>query len=362
MIETNRFFGAERFIFYNLASRRNTLNLLKYYQNKGVVDIVNFTLPINNKTNKTINIHYHGQLVSLLDCVYRNIYKSNFVTHLDVDEVIMPHHAELNSLSKIVNYFIGKNNKTCSCIFHVAFYSPKRAVPSPLNLAEIGRHVMFLNRTLREGDFWDIPRRSKSIVDASKVIMPGIHFVRRCEGTKSDAVEVAPSIGILHHYRDANARYADRNKRVEDTFSRMFLSEVTERIDAVKTAMKISWLKKHKGKVATIFVPIGSYNGLSPIRHQAIIWTSAWLLSIGLLGIKFSEIFIKIKNFSFRKMHLKISSAKRRPFVQGKWVKSICASSGVMYTINIALVLWMILLEFLIKAHRSIDLQQQYIL
>ena len=233
MIETNRFFGAERFMFYNLASRRNTLNLLKYYQNRDVVDIVNFTLPINSKTNKTINIHYHGQLVSLLDCVYRNIYKSNFVTHLDVDEVIMPHHAELNSLSKIANYFIGKNNKTCSCIFHVAFYSSKRTVPSPLNLAEIGRHVMFLNRTLREGDIWDIPRRSKSIVDASKVIMPGIHFVRRCEGTKSDAVEVAPSIGILHHYRDANARYANRNKRVEDTFSRKFISDVTERINAV---------------------------------------------------------------------------------------------------------------------------------
>ena len=44
---------------------------------------------------------------------------------------------------------------------------------------------------------------------------------------------------------------------------------------------------------------IGSDNGLSPIRHQAIIYTNAGLLSIGTLGAKFSEILIKIqKNHS----------------------------------------------------------------
>ena len=61
-------------------------------------------------------------------------------------------------------------------------------------------------------------------------------------------------------------------------------------------------------------VSIGSDNGLSPIRRQAIIWTNAVLLSIGPLGTKFSEILIKIQIFSFTKMHLKISSVKWRPF------------------------------------------------
>ena len=61
-------------------------------------------------------------------------------------------------------------------------------------------------------------------------------------------------------------------------------------------------------------VSIGSDNGLSPIRRQAIIWTSAWLLSIEPLGTNFSEILTRIRKVSFTKMHLKISSAKRRPF------------------------------------------------
>ena len=64
-------------------------------------------------------------------------------------------------------------------------------------------------------------------------------------------------------------------------------------------------------------VSIGSDNGLSPIRCQAIIWTSAGLLSTGHLGTNFSEILAKIQNFSFTKMHLKISSANRRPFCPG---------------------------------------------
>ena len=64
-------------------------------------------------------------------------------------------------------------------------------------------------------------------------------------------------------------------------------------------------------------VSIGSDNGLSPIRRQVIILTSAWLLSIGPLGTNFSEILTKIQSFSFTKMHLKISSAKKRPFCPG---------------------------------------------
>ena len=63
--------------------------------------------------------------------------------------------------------------------------------------------------------------------------------------------------------------------------------------------------------------PIGSVNGLSPGRRQAIIWTNAGLLLIEPFGTNFSEILIEIQTFSFKKMRLKVSSAKRRPFCLG---------------------------------------------
>ena len=55
---------------------------------------------------------------------------------------------------------------------------------------------------------------------------------------------------------------------------------------------------------------IGSDNGLLPERRQAIIWTNAGILLIGPLGINFDEILIGIQTFSFKKMHLKMSSPK----------------------------------------------------
>ena len=53
------------------------------------------------------------------------------------------------------------------------------------------------------------------------------------------------------------------------------------------------------------WIIISSGNGLSPIRRQAITWTNAGLLSSGRLGINLSEI-----KWKFKKMHLKMSSAK----------------------------------------------------
>ena len=55
---------------------------------------------------------------------------------------------------------------------------------------------------------------------------------------------------------------------------------------------------------------IGSNNGLSPGRRQAIIWTKTGILLIRTLGTIFSEILIKIHIFPFMKMHLKMLSGK----------------------------------------------------
>ena len=65
------------------------------------------------------------------------------------------------------------------------------------------------------------------------------------------------------------------------------------------------------GKLTTI----GSDNGLPLGQRQAIIWTIAGILLIGPLGTNFSEILIGIRTFSLKKMHLKMASAKWRPFV-----------------------------------------------
>ena len=59
---------------------------------------------------------------------------------------------------------------------------------------------------------------------------------------------------------------------------------------------------------------IGSDNGLLPGRCWAIIWTNVAVLSSGSLKTNFSEILIEILTFSLKKMQLKMTPAKWRPF------------------------------------------------
>ena len=91
-------------------------------------------------------------------------------------------------------------------------------------------------------------------------------------------------------------------------------------------AWSVTQVLSHWDRVTHICVvkltTIGSDNGLSPGRRQAIIRTNAGILLIGPLGTKFSEILIEIYTFSFKKTHLKISSGKWRPF---------CFSLNVLY-------------------------------
>ena len=90
-------------------------------------------------------------------------------------------------------------------------------------------------------------------------------------------------------------------------------------------------LLTHWGRVTHICVGnltiIGSDNGLSPCRRQAIIWTSAGILLIGPSGTNFREILIEIHTFSFKKMHLKVSSANWRPFCLGLNVLNLMIDS-----------------------------------
>ena len=77
-------------------------------------------------------------------------------------------------------------------------------------------------------------------------------------------------------------------------------------------------LLTHWGRVTHICVryltTISSDNGLSPGRRQAITCTNAEVSLIGSLWTNFSEVWIEIPTFSYKKIRFKLSSAKWRPF------------------------------------------------
>ena len=100
------------------------------------------------------------------------------------------------------------------------------------------------------------------------------------------------------------------------------------------------WVKRTRSHTyiawTTMVIYITSGNGLSPVRRQAINWTSAGLLSIALLGTNFSEIRVRILSFSFKNVHLKLSSVKMAAVLsRGRWVNLVVLKYSCLSTKSI---------------------------
>ena len=116
------------------------------------------------------------------------------------------------------------------------------------------------------------------------------------------------------------------SRRLKSPGARLFVAN-SNKVNITPNLLCEGHLLTHWGRVTQIFVrkltTNGSDNDLAPGRRQAIIWTNAIVLSIGSLGTNFNEISIKIHRSSFKKMHLKMSSGKWRPFCLGLNVLTI---------------------------------------
>ena len=122
----------------------------------------------------------------------------------------------------------------------------------------------------------------------------------------------------------------------------------------------IAYLKidlAHLGRVTVVCVAkltiIGSDNGLSSGRHQAVIWTNAWILLIGPLGTSFSDILIGIETSWFKKIHVcEMVSILSRP----QWLNKMAAIQQTTLSNAFS---WMKMLEFRLKFHWSLFLRVQ---
>ena len=112
----------------------------------------------------------------------------------------------------------------------------------------------------------------------------------------------------------------------------VFITIITQRKVYFQRILS-NYFLTHWGRVTHICVSkltiIGSYNDLSPRRRQAIIWTNGGILLIRKLGTNSNEILSEIYTFSFKKIHLKMSSGWWRSFCLGLNVLRILSADGL---------------------------------
>jgi len=206
-IELNRILGAERFTVYVKSCASNVEDILKYYKGIGVVDVVQWNLPVDD-------IHYFGQVAALQDCLYRNKASSRYIVNIDLDEFIIPHKRDVFTWNDIVAKY--NRNKSMSFNFRNVFFR-KEWLGLAGNYKFSGSalaakyNMITLLLSEHEAKVFPIGSRSKYIARTALATFLLIHDVR---GT-GYSVRVPQDVALLHHYRNWS-NYSNVEARITD--------------------------------------------------------------------------------------------------------------------------------------------------
>lgn len=193
-IEFYLLLGASRFTFYLYQTSEEVKRALSYYQMKGLVTLLDWNLPVHVKSK---DIWYHAQILSVQECLYRNRDSFEYLIFTDLDEFIIPR--ERFTLQDMIQNIKAEQNATQSIAgytFQSAFFN-QDGIDEKRN-TDIYSLQQF-KRTKQTSNF-----RTKVIVNPLLVFEVGIHHISKISNNNSIIVDVAPSMGLVHHYRSCN--------------------------------------------------------------------------------------------------------------------------------------------------------------
>jgi len=86
-LELSQLLGASFLTFYDFQISENVSNVLKYYEGKGLAQVLSWKL---SSYIGESDVHYYGQIFAMQDCLFRSMNHLDFVAFNDLDEYIVP--------------------------------------------------------------------------------------------------------------------------------------------------------------------------------------------------------------------------------------------------------------------------------
>lgn len=187
-IELHRIFGVELFTVYDMVKSSYLQTVFQEYQADNILEVV----PWNEKFQATYPLHYYGEILSIHDCLYRNMHRVEYLAFFDLDEAIVP---QANSSWSDMMLSI-KRPDVHAYVFSNKFYISinkqqecNNGIYRPIQLSRLHR---------AECSF--TTRRAKVIVEPTRVNNLDIHAVPSFVNN-GPSIVVPSSIGLLYHYR-----------------------------------------------------------------------------------------------------------------------------------------------------------------
>ncbi len=188
-VELSRFIGADHLTFYDFQTDERVKRVLNYYQDTGIVSIVPWDLPAVLEEN----MWYHGQMLSIQDCLYRNMYRTEFLAFNDIDEFIVPRQRAY--WSEMVRDIYEETPDRCGMAFSSAIFGPGIPKPGQAKLGEL----FSMTNTQRSPKIFKL--RAKCMVKPHFVFEQGIHHVSKPITADLVTALVPSEIAFVHHYR-----------------------------------------------------------------------------------------------------------------------------------------------------------------
>ncbi|KAE8582296.1 hypothetical protein XENTR_v10020064 [Xenopus tropicalis] len=220
-IEMYRILGAQKVVVYKNSCSRAIGRAVDYYVSEGVVEVVPWPIDRYLRTSDAWHhdmdpkneIGYYGQVAALNDCLYRNMYKTKYLTFNDIDEIILPRiHTDWNEMMETLqkehpdkSVFLIENH---FYPIHLTDHTFDNAFPKDVPGRNILQYIYY------EPEQPNVYNNHKMIVNPRKVIQMSVHFSLKIYG---GILDVANHIAGLHHSREAKQPNLPFTSLIRDT-------------------------------------------------------------------------------------------------------------------------------------------------
>ncbi|XP_069799984.1 uncharacterized protein [Dendropsophus ebraccatus] len=237
-MEMYQILGAQRVMIYLNSVSPQMEKAMEYYIVRGILEVVDW--PIQRYLRPGTAWHhsvdpkdigYYGQLPTLNDCIYRNMYRTKFVLLNDIDEIILPFsHMSWDTMMESlqqqypnVGIFLFENH-----IF-------PQTVPIDGNFSDISSWkdvpgYNILQYIQREPDRQDYYNARKMIVDPRKVVQTSVHSVLKAHAKD---VKVSLETALVYHCRGPLQKDLPKTKLIEDKTIWKFNASLIKNVNKV---------------------------------------------------------------------------------------------------------------------------------
>ena len=219
-MEMYRLLGAGKVFVYKSSCGPLLQKVLDHYSAEGLLEVVPWEvghhLKVSNSWTPSLgpgDLHYHGQIAALNDCLYRNMADSAYVALVDIDEVIVPQfHQTWGDMTSFLSlYHLGVESFSFeNAVFRSNVFGDggRFDIWPRVPGVNILRHVD--REPLRPYGF----NARKLLVNPRAVLWTSVH---RTLWQRGASFAVPGSVARLHHYRKPDDTAVRTGELVRDT-------------------------------------------------------------------------------------------------------------------------------------------------